>query len=160
LAVEEFIESVGRRSEKTADSYQRGLDLFSLCHRVDSPDSLVARVKAGELNQYQLLDKYVSFLNREGYAPKSIWGYVSAVKSFYGYEELDLDDRKFKKTVRLPTKTEISLDRIPTPEEVRDLFIHTNAKKCLEWLDSHDLSIPEGVDVFLRGSSEPLGLGN
>ena len=68
MAVEEFIESVGRRSEKTADAYQRGLDLFALCHHVDSPDLLVTRIKAGKLNQYQLLDKFISFMNREGYA--------------------------------------------------------------------------------------------
>ncbi|MGD0424012.1 MAG: site-specific integrase [Candidatus Bathyarchaeia archaeon] len=128
MAVEEFIESVGRRSEKTADAYQRGLDLFALCHHVDSPDLLVTRIKAGKLNQYQLLDKFISFMSREGYAPKSIWGYVSSVKSYYRYEEVDLDDRKFKKTVRLPVKTEISLDRIPTRQEVRDLLINTNAR--------------------------------
>jgi integrase len=89
---------------------------------VDSPDLLVTRIKAGEL------DKFISFMNREGYAPKSIWGYVSSVKSYYGYEEVELDDRKFKKTVRLPVKTEISLDRIPTRQEVRDLLINTNAR--------------------------------
>ena len=128
MTAEQFVESVASRSEKTADAYQRGLDLFANCHHVDSPDSLVVGVKAGSLNQYQLLDKYVAFLNRQGYAPKSIWGYVSAVKSYYGYEDVDLDDRKFKKTVRLPTKTEISLDRIPTREEIRDLLINTSPR--------------------------------
>ena len=128
MSVEEFVESVGRRSEKTADAYQRGLDLFALCHHVSSPDLLVARIKAGKLNQYKLLDKFVSFLSREGYAPKSVWGYVSAVKSFFGYEEVDLDDRKFKKIVRLPTKMEISLDRIPTRQEVRGLLLNTDLR--------------------------------
>ena len=64
MGVSDFIESVGRRSEKTVDSCQRGLDLFALCHDVASPDLLVVRVKARELNQYQLLDKFISFLDR------------------------------------------------------------------------------------------------
>jgi len=71
LSTEEFIEGIERRSEKTTDAYQRGLDLFAVCHHVDSPDLLVSRIKAGE-NQYKLLDKYVAFLTWEGYAPKSV----------------------------------------------------------------------------------------
>ena len=80
------------------------------------------------MNQYQLLDKFIWVHESRRLRPKSIWGYVSSVKSYYGYEEVDLDDRKFKKTVRLPVKTEISLDRIPTRQEVRELLINTNAR--------------------------------
>lgn len=77
----------------------RVLDLFALCHHVDSPDLLVTHVKAGELNQYQLLDKFISFMSSEGYAPKSIWGYVSSVKSYYGYEDVELDNRNSNQIV-------------------------------------------------------------
>ena len=37
--------------EKTAEAYQRGLDLFALCHHVDSPDLIVSRIKAGKPNR-------------------------------------------------------------------------------------------------------------
>ena len=78
---------VGRRSECTRLTYACGLDSFARCFGVQSVDLLIAKIKSGELEAYGTLDKFVSWLDGNGAAPKTIWIYVGAVKSLLEHED-------------------------------------------------------------------------
>jgi hypothetical protein len=98
------------------------LDASARCFDVQSVDLLIAKIKSSELDAYSTLDKFVGWLTGNGAAPKTIWIYVSAVKSLLEHEDVLLDRRKLRK-IQLPAKVEISVDGIPTREELRGLSI-------------------------------------
>jgi integrase len=115
---------MGRRSEATRATYACGLDAFARCFDVQSVDLLIAKIKSSELDAYKTLDKFVGWLAGNGAAPKTIWSYVGAVKSLLEHEDVLLDKRKLRK-VQLPAKVEVSIDRIPTREELRGLILNS-----------------------------------
>jgi len=54
---------VGRRSEAIRATYACGLDAIARWYSLSSPDVLVGRVEASELEAYATLDKFVSCLD-------------------------------------------------------------------------------------------------
>jgi integrase len=128
LTVAEFLERKARRSEATRQTYAKAEASFARCFKVDSPDVVVARIKGGRLDAYEALDKFVGTLTANGAAPKTILTYVAAVKGLLRYEEITLDSYKFRAKVELPPKTEISIDRIPTREEMRTIVLNSDRK--------------------------------
>ncbi len=115
---------MGRRSEATRATYACGLDAFARCFEVQSVDLLIAKIKSSELDAYKTLDKFVGWLTGNSAAPKTIWSYAGAVKSLLEHEDILLDKRKLRK-VQLPAKVEVSIDRIPTREELRGLILNS-----------------------------------
>jgi len=101
------------------------LDAFARCFDVQSVDLLIAKIKSGELEAYSTLDKFVSWLDGNGAAPKTIWIYVGAVKSLLEHEDVLLDKRNVRK-LQLPAKVEVSVDRIPTKQELRTIILNAN----------------------------------
>jgi len=128
LTVAEFLERKARRSEATRQTYAKAEASFARCFKADSPDVVVARIKGGKVDAYAALDKFVAWLTANGSAPKTVLTYVAAVKGLLRYEEISLDAYKFRAKVELPPKTEISIDRIPTREEVRTIILNSDRK--------------------------------
>lgn len=139
---------MGRRSEATKATYECGFDAFARCFRIQSVDLLVAKIKSGELDAYSTLDKFVGWLTSEGAAPKTIWIYAGAVKSLLEHEDVLLDRRKFRK-VQLPAKVEISIDRIPTTEQLRSLILNSppGTRALIALLASSGLRIGEAGNL-------------
>jgi hypothetical protein len=50
--------------------------------------------------------------------------YVTAVKGFLAYEGISLDSYKLRAKVELPANVEVSMDRIPTREELRMILLN------------------------------------
>ncbi len=128
LTVSAFLERKARRSEATRQTYAKAEASFARCFNVDSPDVILSRIKGGRLDAYEALDKFVGTLTANGAAPKTILTYVAAVKGLLRYEEINLDAYKFRAKVELPPKTEISIDRIPTREEMRTIVLNSDRK--------------------------------
>jgi hypothetical protein len=63
-----------------------------------------------------------------GATPRTIWIYVGGVKAQLEYEAIILDRHELKK-VQLSAKVEVSVNRIPTREELRGLILNAQ-KKC------------------------------
>jgi integrase len=93
-----------------------------------SADVLVQEIKAGRLDLYRALDKYVADLDAQLLAPKTIHGYVSSERGLLKYEGVALDNYQMKTKVGLPPRIESSLDRIPTREELRLLVLNANPR--------------------------------
>ena len=70
LPATDFLERMGRRSESTRLTYACGLDAFARCFDVQSVGLLIAKIKSGELDAYETLDKFVGWLTGKGAAPK------------------------------------------------------------------------------------------
>lgn len=124
------------------------MDSFARCFRVQSVDLLTAKIKSSELDAYATLDKFVGWLAGNGAAPKTIWIYVGAVKSLLDHEGVLLDQRKLRR-VQLPAKVEVSIDRIPTREELRGLILNSGpgTRTLIALLTSSGLRIGEAGNL-------------
>lgn len=109
-------------------TYGKAEAAFARCFGVKSADILVERIKAHELDPYTALDKFVSYLLANGSAPKTILTYVTAVKGLIRYESIPIDSYQLRAKVELPPKVEVSIDRIPTREEIRTILLNSVAK--------------------------------
>jgi len=58
---------------------------------VESADVAADRVRAHMLDAYKALDKFVSYLIGQGFAPKTVVTYVTTTSEFFNYEEIDVD---------------------------------------------------------------------
>ena len=128
MTTAEFLERKARRSEATRATYAKAEASFARCFKADSPDVVVARIKGGKLDAYSALDKFVAWLTANGSAPKTVLTYVAAVKGLLRYEDVTLDAYKFRAKVDLPPKMEVSIDRIPTREEMRTIVLNSDRK--------------------------------
>jgi integrase len=126
------------------------LDAFARCFGVQLVDLLIAKIKSGELEAYSTLDKFVSWLDGNGAAPKTIWIYVGAVKSLLEHEDVLLDKRKLRK-LQLPAKVEVSVDRIPTKQELRTIILNANpcARALITLLATSGMRIGEAGNLHI-----------
>ena len=102
-----FLDGLARRSESTRTTYRCGSDAFARCFNVESADSIVDSIKTEQLEPYETLDKFVSWLMMNGFAPKTVGTYLGAAIALLEHEDMLLDSRKLKK-IEFPPNTEIS----------------------------------------------------
>jgi len=123
LTCAEFLKRKARSSAATSYTYGKALVKFAECFEVESADVVADQVKAHKLDAYKALDKFVSYLIGQGLALKSIIVYVNAATGFLRYEDVEIDSYKFKTKVELPKKIEVSIDRIPSREEMKTILL-------------------------------------
>jgi len=112
--VRTFLESVGRNSVKTRKAYELGLKTLQrfLKQSYDSKEnieSILDRLHRNEVNPYELVDGFVSYLVslRQDHpdaplAPTTVALRVYAVRSYFQYYYIDINPSKFRRKVRLP----------------------------------------------------------
>ena len=128
MVLAEYKERRARRSAKTARVYAGAVKLWAKSLGFDRPEDAVAKIKEGGLDPIDALDKFVGRLLEMKRAPKTILTYFGAVKGFLEYEDVPLDERRLKARVVLPEKYEVSVDRAPTPEEMRRILLRSSLK--------------------------------
>lgn len=112
----------------TAQTYQAALEAWALSVKAANPDEAAATIKAGRLNVYQALDTFVGYLMNAGFAPRTIWNYLSAVRGFLRFEDIQVDQYKLRDKITLPPEVEVSVDRIPTREEIKKLLLEADLR--------------------------------
>ena len=67
-------------------------------------ESILEYLASNEINVYELLDSFVSNIleERKGIAPKSVFLYVTAIRSYFAYYDIDVLPSKFKRKVKMP----------------------------------------------------------
>ena len=106
--VREFLNGVARNSLQSEKTYGIGLTQFQrflknkFLAQEANLETIIQRLISNEISIYTLLDNFVSFLLNEGLSPNSISIYVTAVKSYFAFYDIDIVSSKFKKKVRLP----------------------------------------------------------
>jgi integrase len=65
-------------------------------------DTIIDSIKSGVIDVYNLLDKFISFLQTKKLSIASINQYLNYVKSYLQYHDIDIVPYKFKKRVMLP----------------------------------------------------------
>jgi len=115
------LKRVGTQSQKTYDQYLRGAKKFLETVGMDA-ETLIAKVKKGEADVYELLDTFVAKMVEEGLSPTSIRVYLAGVKHFLASNGIYLNKEEFKDKVILPKSQGNFPDRIPTKEELKMMY--------------------------------------
>ncbi len=99
----QFLEKVYRRShsEHSKRYYEFGINNF----RKFCAGAAITTLSQREI--YQVLDDYVSWLDKRGTRPKTIADCVSAVRKFLGFLEIEIESVKFRSKVTMPKITKI-----------------------------------------------------
>ena len=115
--VKKFLDGVGRNSNRTMITYGTGLIHFNnfIIKRYNNNEnqkqkqnldceSILNPLSTNEINVYDLLDSFVSNIldDRKGISPKSVLLYVSAIRSYLAYYDIDVIPSKFKRKVKMP----------------------------------------------------------
>jgi integrase len=115
-AARQFLDSVSRNSNSTKKTYATALVVFQkyLSEQYQGGKygltSILKPLQKDKIDVYFMLDGFVSFLikfkNRntgEPIALRSIDNYMTAVKSYLEYNDVDIAIRQFKRKVKMPT---------------------------------------------------------
>lgn len=108
-----FLSAIGRNSKSSESSYAVALSHFQ--NLLDNKEgrtlnSIVKGLLSNEINVYDLLDDFVTFLMEKKnsndsngkISEKSIKAYMAAVKSFLSFNDIDIVSTKFKNKVKMP----------------------------------------------------------
>jgi integrase len=104
-----FLDSIGRSSQGSKKTFGSILGVFqdfltTKYGENHNCETMIQTVSKNEINIYELLDAFVSYLlaTRPNLTPKSISLYLTAVRSYFGYYDIDVISSKFKRRVRVP----------------------------------------------------------
>ena len=134
--VQTFLKSISRNSERSAAVYEAGIIYFysfltqGLNHSVET---ILDPLGRSEINVYELFDGFVAFLMSSGLSIPSIRLYVSAIRSYLAYHDIDVIPSKFKKKVRMPRlyrEDEQPLDA----QDVRKILLACNNRRLKAYL--------------------------
>jgi integrase len=162
--VTNFLNSIGRNSEKSRETYATALAYFQTflsnneTYRSFTIESIIDKIISKEIDVYLLLDNFVSYPRK--LSPATITLYVSAVKSYLQYYDVDISIIKFKRRVKLPknhTRKEEPIDA----NDIREILKSCNnirIKAVLYVLASGGMRITEALairnkDIFFDTNS-------
>ncbi len=106
--VQEFLESIARNSLKSKEVYAFALSHFqTFLHHKNvqyTLETILKPILSNQINVYTLLDNFVAYIlsNKPNISSNSIALYVAIVRSYLGYNDVDIVPSKFKRKVRLP----------------------------------------------------------
>ncbi|MDP9306249.1 MAG: site-specific integrase [Thermoproteota archaeon] len=154
--VTDFLNSVGRNSEKTKSTYRIGLVHFQTFLSSNKQyssltlEELIEKILSKDIDIYTLFDNFISYL--QGLSASTITLYVSAVKSFLQYHDVDISQNKFKRRVKLP-KNHIRKEEALDVNDVREILKSCNnirIKAVLYVLASSGVRITEALAIRNR----------
>jgi integrase len=104
--VSAFLESVARNSQETKMAYhsaivdfQKFLDQKCL---PETPETILGNLVSNKTSVYELLEGFISFETKRKLSIRTIRQRLHAMKSFFGYHDIDIVPYKFKRMVRMP----------------------------------------------------------
>jgi hypothetical protein len=104
--VKAFLDSIQRNSKESKNAYHLGLTHFQNFLDEKYPtltvETILHHLAKDEINVYELLDDFVSFLMALKLSVNSIILYLTAVRSYFGYYDIDVIPSKFKRKVKMP----------------------------------------------------------
>ncbi|HEU4467473.1 MAG TPA: site-specific integrase, partial [Nitrososphaeraceae archaeon] len=141
-----FLDSIARNSIKSKISYSSGLNLLQsfLNANVEEQkqryngcncETILQPLFENKVNVYELLDSFVSFVltTKPDITPKSLSLYLTAIKSYFAFYDIDVIPTKFRRKVKVPKfyrEDEEPLD----VNDIRKLLLNCNNRRLKAYL--------------------------
>jgi hypothetical protein len=91
-----FLERLWRWSDSTRVTHTVPLGVFAECIKAGSADVVLENVKSGRTYLYEVLNRLLPRSDGRRSAPKTIGSYLFAVKGFFRYESLTVDNYRVR----------------------------------------------------------------
>lgn len=137
--VSSFLHSISRNSTASQNAYLNGLYSFQRFllenDKLESytVDGIILPLLNEEINLYQLFDNFVSFLISQKLSIPSIKLYITAVRSYFAYHDVDVVPSKFKRKVKMP-KTYREDEQALDVQDVRNILLVCNNRRLKAYI--------------------------
>ena len=156
--VKAFLDSIRRNSVASEKAYLSGLFKFQqflfqdVKLNVYSIETILSPLMRQEINLYEMLDRFVSFLYSLDLSSPSIKLYMESLRSYLAYHDIDVVPSKFKRKVKMPKayrEDEEALD----VQDIRNILLVCNNRRLKAYilvLASGDFRAVEALAIRLR----------
>lgn len=103
--VSSYLTNVAVVNESTATKYRQRLkkfEIFASEHYSLGIDDIIIQINRGVIDVYNMLGKYVLYLNNKSISAVTLKNYVMTINNFLEYRDIEISPRKFKLKVRMP----------------------------------------------------------
>lgn len=137
-----FLDSVARNSKNTSKAYASALLYFQLFlqSKKYTLQTVIKPLSTDKLNVYELLDAFVAYLinmiseeTQHHLSRQSISLYVTAVRSYLAYNDIDVIPAKFKRKVRVP-KVGREDEQAIDASDIRKILLACNNRRLKSYL--------------------------
>ena len=136
-SVDSFLGSIARNSKHSESSYLNALTHFQNFLSDKYPkytvETIFEPLRKTEFGVYEILDSFVSFLMNRKLSVRSIRLYLTGLRSYFAYYDIDVIPSKFKRKVKMPKvyrEDEEPLDA----SDVRKLLLSCNNRRLKGYL--------------------------
>jgi integrase len=145
---------MGRNSKNTQKIYATGLRYFDrfLNKNNLTTKNIISLLTDGNVNVYELLDQFVSYLSKQHIAVPSIKLSMATVRSYLEFNDISISSSKFKRRVKMPrfyADAEQPLD-ISDIRELLHFCSNTRLRCYLPVLVSSGLRVIEAAALRLQ----------
>ena len=134
-----FLNSVERNSIGSRRAYSCGIlhfnNFISQKYSNYNSETILQALVKNKINVYELFEGFISYLLeiRVGITPKSISLYVTALRSFFAYYDIDVIPSKFKRKVRMPKIYREDEEPLDT-SDIRRILLSCNNRRLKVFL--------------------------
>jgi integrase len=140
---QEFLDDIGTNSKSSKTTFACALTHFQnfLDTKRHTLRSIIKPLATNEINVYELLNCFKNHIMKQhngndesmSIGTKSINVYMSGVRSYLAYYDIDIIPTKFKKKVKMPKIIRQDEEAIDAPD-IRDILLHTNNRRLKPYL--------------------------
>jgi integrase len=132
-----YLSSIERNSQSSRYAYQNGLIHFQGFLSQKYPDynleTILEPLLQDKINRYEVLDRFVGYLQQFNLTPSSIKLYVASIRSYFAFNDVDVIPSKFKRKVKMPKlyrEDEEPLDA----SDIRKILLNCNNRRLKAYL--------------------------
>lgn len=119
--IQSYLDSVFviSQSNNTREAYLNALKhlvKFAAQNHQCNLELILARIKEGQIDVYDLMGNFVISLSKSGCKPTTIKGYTAAAKGFFRYHKIKIYNEDFRQAVRMPKI--IRSSKMPITKEI------------------------------------------
>jgi integrase len=135
--VQKFLSSKRRGAVNTAIGYKTSLAFFQQFLTNDYDDltleAIIGLLISKKVDIYDLLDHFVSYLVSIKLSRSSIHQYLTGIRSYFVYYDVDIVNSKFKRRVTMP-KTVQEEEQAIDQDDIRNILLKCNNRRLKTYL--------------------------
>ena len=135
--VSTFLESVARNSEETKLAYHTAIvdfqEFLNQKYPAHTPETILGKLLLNKINIYELLEGFISFETKRKLSIRTVRQRLHAMKSFFGYHDIDIIPYKIKRMVRVPKlhrEDEEAIDE----KDIRKILLASNNRRLKSYI--------------------------
>ena len=151
-----FLDGVGRSSHHSKKAYHNGIahfqDFLKEKYPIHTVETILQPLSKNEIDVYELLDSFVPYLIALKLSVKSIMIYLTAIRSFLAYYDVDVIPSKYRRRVKVPKLYREDEEPIDV-KDIRKILLSCNNRRIKTYLlilASGGMRATEALAIRLR----------